>query len=138
VLKDGFVVLARYRGEPVAGAVFLMSGKHAIFKYGASLAAHQEVRANNLMMWESIKRLARHGYENLDLGRTSLANEGLRRFKLGWGTKEHRIEYVRCDVREGGFCTARDAASGWHNRLFRLLPVTLSRLTGSMLYKHMG
>lgn len=134
----GFIVLARYQQAPVAAAVFFHWEKKAIYKYGASDETFQHVRANNLVMWEAIKWYAQHGFEELDFGRTSLANDGLRRFKLGWGTEEHRIEYVRYDRRAGGFVTVKDEASGWHNRVFRALPCFLSRQIGAVLYKHVA
>jgi len=134
----GFVVLAKYRQATVAGAVYFHWGKRGIYKYGASDETAQPLRANNLVMWEAIKWYARHGFDELHFGRTSLTNEGLRRFKLGWGTVEHMIEYVRYDWRAGGFVTAKDEAEGWHNRVFRALPVPLSRLIGSVLYKHVA
>jgi len=70
----------------------------------------------------------------LDFGRTSLDNDGLRRFKLGWGTRERRIDYFRYDPRKDRFVTARDASSGWHNHIFKTLPIPLSRLIGAALY----
>lgn len=134
----GFVVLARYQQAPVAAAVFFHWGKKAIYKYGASDERYQQLRANNLVMWEAIKWYAQHGFEELDFGRTSLGNEGLRRFKLGWGTEEHQIDYVRYDRRTGGFVTVKDEASGWHNRVFHTLPGFLSRQIGNVLYKHVA
>jgi len=68
----------------------------------------------------------------------SLENEGLRRFKLGWGTQERRIDYFRYDQRKAAFVTARDESSGWHNRIFRMLPVSLSRLIGAASYRHVA
>jgi len=136
--NQGFVVLAMYKQRSVAAAVFFHWGKRAIYKFGASDETFQHVRPNNLVMWEAIKWHAANGFEQLHLGRTSLGNEGLRRFKLGWGTQEHRIEYVRYDRRAGGFVTARDESSGWHNRVFRALPCFLSRQIGAVLYKHVA
>jgi lipid II:glycine glycyltransferase (peptidoglycan interpeptide bridge formation enzyme) len=123
---------------PVAGAVFFHFGKTAIYKFGASNEAFQHLRANNLVMWEAIKWHAMRGFAVLDFGRTSLGNEGLRRFKLGWGTRERRIDYFRYDQRKSGFVTARDESSGWHNRIFRILPVSLSRLVGAASYRHVA
>ena len=36
------------------------------------------------------------------------------------------------------YVTARDEASGWHNRVFRALPLSLSRLAGVLLYRHIA
>lgn len=134
----GRVVLARHGSMPVAGAIFFQFGGAAIYKFGASDETRQHLRANNLVMWEAIKSYSRQGCARLDLGRTSLGNEGLRRFKLGWGAQERRIDYARYDLRADRFVTAPDEAEGWHNRVFRLLPLPLSRLIGTVLYKHVA
>ena len=133
----GFVVLARRESRPVAGAVFFHSGKKAIYKFGASDASQQEMRGNNLTMWEGIKTLAQRGFESLDFGRTSLANEGLRRFKLAWGVEEKIVEYSKFDCAQQAWVTARDKASGFHNTIFRAMPASLSRLAGTLLYPHL-
>ncbi len=134
----GFVVLARNGRTAVAGAVFFHIGKRAIFKFGASDGRFQHLRANNLVMWEAVRWYATHGFDELDFGRTSLDNEGLRSFKLGWGTQERSIEYVRYDRRSGGFVTVKDEAFGWHNRVFRALPGPVLRCIGAGLYRHMA
>ena len=119
-----------------AGAVFFHSGKTAVFKFGASDETLQHLRANNLVMWQAIRWHAQRGFTLLDFGRTSLENEGLRRFKLNWGSQERRIDYVRYDCQTGSFVTGRDEALGWHNRLFKILPVAFGRLIGAALYRH--
>jgi hypothetical protein len=136
--NQGFIVLVRKERTAVAGAVFFHIGKRAIYKFAASDDRFQHLRANNLVVWEAIRWYATHGVDELDFGRTSLDNEGLRSFKLGWGTQERSIEYVRYDRRSGGFVTVKDEAFGWHNRVFRALPGPVSRCIGAGLYRHMA
>jgi CelD/BcsL family acetyltransferase involved in cellulose biosynthesis len=136
--NHGWVVLARHGDRPVAGAVFFHFGRHSIYKFGASDETQQQLRANNLVMWRAIQHYAREGGTDLDFGRTSLSNTGLRKFKLGWGTKEQQIRYVRYDPRITAFVTAKDEAQGWHNRIFQTLPLPLSRLAGALLYRHIA
>ncbi len=136
--NHGFVVLARYQQAPVASSVFFHWGKNAIYKYGASDEAFQHLRANNLVMWEAIRWYGRHDFEQLHFGRTSLTNQGLRRFKLGWGTEERSIEYVRYDRRKKDFVTVKDESSGWHSHVFHRMPGFLSKWVGTVLYKHMA
>jgi hypothetical protein len=136
--KQGWVVLARMGRIPVAGAVFFHFGKTAIYKFGASEEAFQHLRANNLVMWEAIKHFANRGFEVLDFGRSSLTNSGLQKFKLSWGTVEHRIDYVRQDCRTGGFAFGSDGATGWHTRILGALPTPVFKLVGRVLYKHMA
>ena len=80
--------------------------------------------------------LAQQGVKTLDLGKTSLANEGLRRFKLNLGATERKIEYVKFDLRKNVFVTETDGVAGWHNAIFRRLPRFVSRAAGSLLYRH--
>ena len=134
----GFVSLAKYREKPIAAAIFFHFGQKAVYKYGASDEGYQQWRGNNQAMWEAIQWYSRHGFDELHLGRTSLANEGLRRFKLGWAAQEHRIEYFRFDFSTQTMAAERDEVYGWHNRIFRVLPIALSRLLGMLLYKHMA
>jgi hypothetical protein len=134
--KLGVIVTARMGGRAIAAAVYFGLGGRAIYKYGASDETFQHLRGNNLVMWEAIKWHARQGFKTLHLGRTSLGNEGLRRFKLGWGAAEQPIEYVKYDLRHDRFLTDSDESAGWHNRLFNHLPIFLSRMIGAGLYRH--
>ena len=134
--KLGMIAIANWRERPIAASVYFQLGERAVYKYGASDETFQHLRGANVVMWEAIKWHARYGATTLHLGRTSLGNEGLRRFKLGWGAGEQTIEYVKYDLRKNRFVTQTDEATGWHNRVFRVLPVRLSRLIGAMLYRH--
>lgn len=125
-------------GSPIAGAIYLHSGKTVHYKYGASDDTQQHLRANNLVMWRAITWHAQRGFTSLDFGRTSLYNEGLRRFKLGWGTTESRLDYTRLDPATGRYLSCPDRATGWHSHLFRRVPPSLSRFLGRLLYRHVA
>jgi CelD/BcsL family acetyltransferase involved in cellulose biosynthesis len=130
----GFVTTASVGKRPVAAAVFLTSGNNAVYKFGASDEEFQQSRGNNLAMWESIRWLARNGFVELDFGRTSLDNAGLRRFKLGWGTTESRIDYCKYDFAAQRFISDVDLASRRYSQVFRLLPNSLCRRLGALVY----
>ena len=130
------VVLAGGAGAKIAGAVFFFLGGRAIYKYGASDYRKQNLRPNNLVMWEGMKWLARQGVTSLDLGKSSLSNDGLRKFKLNLGAREERLEYIKWDLRRNQFLVETDGVTGWHNQVFSRLPLFLSRRAGELLYKH--
>ena len=134
--ERGTVVLAGCQGATIAGAVYLFRGGRAIYKYGASDYRRQHLRPNNLVMWTAMKWLARKGVTSLHLGKTALPNEGLRKFKLNLGAVEERLEYVKFDLRTDRFVVETDDVVGWHNRVFRWLPLMASRRAGELLYKH--
>jgi len=99
----GFVSLAKYKGTAIAGNVYFQHGKNVIFKYGASDKIYHHLRPNNLVMWEAIKWCCEKGYKNLCFGKTEPDHDGLRQFKMGWGTKEHIIKYYKYDLRINSF-----------------------------------
>jgi Acetyltransferase (GNAT) domain len=133
----GFIVLVEYQKEPVAAAIFLNLGRHAVYKFGASDERLQELRANNLAMFEGIKYLVDGGAETLHFGRTDKDNEGLRRFKLSWGATEEEIGYARFETAGGSWKRLRDSSLTFHQRVFRALPASLNRLAGAIIYPHL-
>jgi hypothetical protein len=133
----GFIVLVECQKAPIAAAMFFKLRRHAIYKFGASDERLQELRANNLAMFEGIKYLAEGGAETLHFGRTDKDNEGLRRFKLSWGATEGKIDYARFDTASASWKHSRDSRSTSHRRIFRALPASLNRLAGAMIYPHL-
>jgi len=133
----GFVTLVKKRTTPIAAAVFFYSGQTALFKFGACDERSRALRGNNLAMWESIKRLCENGLKTLHFGRTAIGDDGLRRFKLSWGTEEEPIEYFRFALQRQTWEAHRPKGARFHNQLFRRLPLMLNRLVGSMIYPHL-
>ena len=139
VIRDGggFIVLAGSGGKCVAAAVFLQFGKKAVYKFGASDEAYQGFRGNNLIMWEAIRFLTEHGAQSLHFGRTDMPNEGLRRFKMGWGAEEEIIEYFEFDTETEAWKSSGWDGAGFYNKIFRRLPLALNRFAGSVIYPHL-
>lgn len=133
----GFVTLARNGAHLLAAAVFFQFGQKAVYKFGASDESLQEFRGNNLVMWAAIRFLADHGAKSLHLGRTDLGNDGLRRFKMGWGAEEEVIEYFRFDGEGELWEGLSRSGSGFPSKIFRSLPLSLNRLAGSLIYPHL-
>ncbi len=137
-IRAGFAVIARLGERPVAASIFFRHGREAIYKYGASDFAFQHLRPSNLVMWEGIQACAGQGSEYLHLGRTSVANEGLRRFKLGYGAREEKLSYYRYNYKQAAFVTDIDRAETWANKVFGLMPIPLLRLCGRLIYPHLS
>lgn len=134
----GFVALARTGGDALAGAVFFHFRGKAEYKFGASSGALEAVRPSNAVMWKAIQHLAETGCQRLSLGRTSIRNEGLRRYKLGWGTKETELRYLKISPYNGEYLPDSDLAQGFHTKLLRMLPPILFQRVGASLYRHIG
>ena len=133
----GFVVLARDGKTAVAAAIFFVWREKAIYKFGASDETKQSLRGNNFVMWEAIRFLAESGVKQLDFGRTALEHEGLRRFKLGWGTTETPISYDRLETKSQAWASVIPRRTGVSAHLFSRLPAIANRVAGRVLYPHL-
>lgn len=134
----GFVTIARFEGRAIAANVFAHFGTKAIYKYGASDENFQNYRGVNLVMWHAIQWYARAGFDRLDFGRTDKPNEGLRRFKLGWGAEEHSIDYFKYDLRAQTFVPGKGELSQTRERIVQRIPIPMARIIGSVLYRHVA
>ena len=135
---NGLIALAYSQGKAIAANVYFHFGDRAIYKYGASDKKFQDLRANNLVMWEAIKWFAGNGFKSFCFGRTELENEGLRQFKTGWGPDEHQIQYFKYDLRHGAFVAGKPKGEPIYTGIFRRTPVPILNVIGSLFYRHMG
>ena len=135
----GFVAVAKHEAIPVASAVFFHFGSNAIYKFAASDHRYRHLQANHLVLWHAIQWYAKNRYHSFDFGRTSKDNEGLRHFKLAWRPGEYSIDYMKYDLQRRCYVAGENQlTSGWHNRVFRLLPLPISRAIGALAYRHMA
>ena len=132
----GFTALAKLNQQIIAGAIFLRFGNKALYKFGASDPRADTARPNNFVMSKAIEHLASTGASTLSFGRTDLHQEGLRRYKLGWGATEKTLSYVKYDLRQRTFLSNKPAAPS--NSLARFLPVFVLKRLGAALYRHVG
>jgi hypothetical protein len=132
----GFVAIASHRGRAVAAAMFFHFGKCALFKFGASDRRWQHLRGSDAAMWEAIRWYADHGYARLSMGRTSLGNEGLRRFKKGWGAAEAGLKYVKYDLAREAFVAGEVERGERYRRVVSMLPMAAARVAGALLCRH--
>ncbi|HBG07403.1 MAG: methicillin resistance protein [Geobacteraceae bacterium GWC2_58_44] len=134
----GFTALASHGRRTVAGVICLHFGKNAVYKYGASDETFQQLRANNLVLWEAIKKCAAEGYGSFSLGRTDLDNEGLLAFKNGWGGSRSELNYYRYDFARSAFVPDQERDREMYRNLLRKLPINVLRVLGEIAYRHMG
>jgi peptidoglycan pentaglycine glycine transferase (the first glycine) len=86
-------LIARVRGEPVAGLIAFRFGQTAWYLYGMSRDVHRDKMPNYLLQWEAIRWAKRQGCTTYDLwGAPDEASEqdpmwGVYRFKAGLGAQ---------------------------------------------------
>lgn len=132
----GFIVLAWKDTVAVAGAVFLHFQTRATYKFGASDLAHQALRPNQWVLWTGFRHATRLGCTQMDLGRTSLHHDGLRRFKRGWGAQETVQASFRFRLSTGDLVPVPDRTTGLQTALFQHLPLWVNRWMGNLLYRY--
>ena len=134
----GIILLAYFQNHIIGGAIFFGFGSKALYKFGASDWRYQNLRGNNLIMWEGIRYYARRGYKQFCFGRTEPENHGLRQFKTGWGTNEQSINYYKYDLTTQAFVSNSKSISESFSNSFHKMPIPLLKFIGSIAYKHIG
>lgn len=137
VARQGFVSLVRQNKTVIAAAVFFHFKESLLYKYGASDRRYQHLRANNLLMWEAVKWAAQNRLQRFNFGRSEPVNQGLLQFKRGWGADEECLRYYKYDVKSNSFRSCAPKVKSSY-RVFEKLPLPLLRLSGQILYRHMG
>ena len=132
----GFVLLAQNDNEYIAGMVYLSWGKTLIAKYAASREDSFKLRPNNLLFWEGMRWGCQNGYQVFDMGRTELENKGLRNFKCRWGAVEEPLNYSVLSAK--AFQPSSDKLDRLLHTIIQRSPLWVCRLTGELLYKHVG
>ncbi len=98
----------------------------------------QQLRANNIVMWQAIKYYCQNGYKNFCFGKTEPEHKGLLQFKKGWGASEHLIKYYKYDLTDDKFVKESSLVSGVHNKVFHNTPIPILKIFGNLFYKYMG
>lgn len=79
-----FLIILGPKG-PVAGGLFFAFADRYVYGYSASTAEGQEMRANDLMLFEALREAERSGARSFDFGSDSPKQESLLAFKKKWG-----------------------------------------------------
>jgi hypothetical protein len=134
--QRGFLLLAYKEQQCIAGAIFLHWKDTLTYKYGASRDEGLKYRPNNLLMWTAIQKGCEHGFSRFDMGRTDLANQGLRTFKSRWGAHEKPLFYTSLGANSNHGGEGR--IMGYMHKILEKSPAWVCRLSGELLYKHFG
>ena len=135
--KKGFITIAVYDQKIIAAAVFLTFLDTIMFKYGASDKKYQHLRANNLIIWDSIKWANDNGLAFFDFGRTEPSNLGLLQHKRGWRAQESFINYYRYEFRKQYRYKEKYKFISSYP-ILKKMPLPLLKLVGQIGYKHIG
>ncbi len=136
----GHLLLAEFEGRPIAGDLLLRFRDQMVYKFNASDPRFLQLRPNNILLWQAVQLSAALGCRSLDLGRCDLDNEGLRRFKLLWGSDEKTLRYYThtpAGATNGSLVTSAPGQS-LLSLFVKLAPGPALRGMGSAIYHNFG
>jgi CelD/BcsL family acetyltransferase involved in cellulose biosynthesis len=136
----GHLLLADFAGRPVAGDLLLRFRDQMVYKFNASDPRFLHLRPNNILLWQAIRLSAGLGCRSLDLGRCDDDNEGLRRFKLLWGSDEKMLRYYTHTPTgaTNGSLVSSALGQSLLTHFVRLAPEYALRGMGSAIYHNFG
>lgn len=132
--------VAKWREQPVGCLMVLVYGKMCSAEYSGDVPECRRLGVNQILYWHAIKQAKAEGCDTFSLGRTANANRGLCNYKRRWGSQEAEIGhlYDASSARQSHALGHGTAFWSLAHRLTRLLPATLNRLAGEIVYRHWG
>jgi hypothetical protein len=125
-------------GKEIASILTLLHGKVLVYKYGASDPAYQNMGGTPLLFWKTISEAKEAGLTCLDLGRSDEDNEGLIQFKDRLGATSSMLSYQRWSRGEQQTVKKPSRLRDMGKQLFSVMPDPILRMTGRILYRHVG
>jgi len=131
-------VICSYQGIPVAGVVTIRWKDTLYYKYGASDERFHHLGAMPLLYREMMRRAAKEGVQNVDLGRTELSNRGLTEFKERFGGVPTMVQYWEFGTGRGRQGRVSGAIWNLGRAAITRLPLCVLPSIGNALYPHIA
>jgi len=134
--KDLKIRVASKDGRAVASILTISYKNSMIYKYGCSNAAFNRLGGTAGLFWRAIQEARNRGFDEFEMGRSAVDNQGLIAFKEHWGAKPTKICYWSYPPDCAGL------PSLWKQNLAKrvvpVLPDLALKTIGSLLYKHIA
>ena len=115
----GEMMISWHDGEPLAAMITFYDGPRCFAFLGASSGTKRNLRPNDLLFWEAMKRAMARGCQDFDFMMSSRDDEPLIAFKDKWGATRHPflffekdLAWLRCWVWNLAFRAARTRPGG--------------------------
>jgi predicted N-acyltransferase len=137
-LGDKLEVRMAHRGAIPLAAILMLRFKDTVYyKYSGSDVAFNKFGATPWLLWKAIVAAKSNNAIKLDMGRTEENNVTLSVFKNHWVSEPKLLTYWRFPER-----TLIGSLEGWKfntaRRVFSYMPNALLRITGRLIYRHIG
>jgi hypothetical protein len=123
-------------GRPVASILTLSHKKTMVYKYGCSNVAFNNLGGTPFLFWRTIQDAKDRGFEQLEMGRSDMDNQGLVAFKERLGASRRSLSYWRYpQIDLHGFGSWKNTIA---KRVVPLMPDLALETIGKLLYRHIG
>jgi hypothetical protein len=123
--------------EAIASMITIQHNSVVVYKYGCSNSKFHNLGAMQFLFWQTILEAKSEGMRSMDFGRSDADNPGLIAFKDRWGTTSVPMVYVRWS-QEPVHDVSKGSSAEIVKRLFSVMPDSLLKATGKILYRHMA
>ena len=142
-LGESANIMVAYKDwKPVASIFTLRHRNTLTYKYGCSDARFHNLGGTHLLFWRAMQSAKDHGLTVFDLGRSTVQNEGLIRFKERWGAKRSSLFYMTFTAAGLARGVSSHSGTDWKiryaKRFFKYAPSSVLSFIGDALYKHIG
>jgi hypothetical protein len=121
---------------PVASILTLTTKKSLVYKYGCSDSRFSNLGGTPLLFWNAIRQAKANGIEELDMGRSDIANTGLITFKERWGATRSAVNYWRYPLKSA--FSNPERLIRYAKKFISVAPDQALILLGDLLYRHVG
>lgn len=136
--ENARIVIVYKQEEPVAGSVVIGFKQTLANPWASALRKFSRLSPNMLLYWTMLDYACRQGFKQFDFGRSS-PEEGTYKFKEQWGAQPHPCQWHYLSLNGSAPTISTDKAS--YSKMiayWKKLPVSITRLMGPMIRKHIS
>jgi hypothetical protein len=138
-LGDAFEIHVASHNNTVVAAIVTVRFKNTVlYKYGGSDHAYHRFGSVPFLLWRAIRKARSTGAQTFDLGRSDYLNQGLLTFKGRWASTRAVLTYWRFPGPAGGPAVDDSRVVRGAKCVFGLLPNSMLKVAGEILYRHIG
>ncbi len=136
LLPERLSIEVCFSGARAIASILTLRFKDVLYyKYGCSDERFHRLGGMQALFWNAIQNAKRLELRVFDLGRTDLANEGLLRFKNGWGAQCSKLTYLIYPQKQSRLTATAGNSLG---NGVKWMPEWMLAAAGTMIYKHIG
>lgn len=136
-LGSDLKIRVAFKNETAVASILTIAYKKTlVYKYGCSDMQYSNLGGNAFLFWHAIQDAKSKAMEELDMGRSDLANEGLAVFKENWGARRTSLTYWRYPAK-----TAKPGPEHLIKHMKRLVsiaPDVSLVMLSNLFYRHIG